>query len=261
VSPPLRPLFVPMAEIVDAMDRGPTSPLWYLDTRTGEVSVDPLATGQEVDDGQDGPAPPDDEPQQALIPMLRAQRRFAAMEDFVAALEDPEPARALEQAMKGRGAIGRFEKTLARWPELRTAWHARKQEVLLGQALEWLMTLGIDAQYDLPPIAPPPPRREAGSATPLGLLDVLLLGAGEREPKGDGIGRRLKLPDAGRARRLFEALTRELADLYNVPWRRALIESDSFSAGRCFLMLQDRVILVHVHLPPEILAALGRTPE
>ena len=46
----LRPLFVPMQDLLDAMDRGPTAPIWYLHVETGEL-VDERAVGIDVEVG------------------------------------------------------------------------------------------------------------------------------------------------------------------------------------------------------------------
>jgi hypothetical protein len=161
--------------------------------------------------------------------------------------------------LKGKGAIGRFEKTVRRWPTVQELWDRRKQEILLPQALAWLASLGIEPHYELAEPAPVQKAAPEAKKEKLGLMDILLLGAGGRVPKTDVVERAFLATSPERARKLFEQLSFELAMLHGLEWRRPGGEQASYSAGRCTVAVLESEVVLMVRLPPEIAEAMARS--
>src|SRR5207249_157438 len=94
-----------------------------------------------------------------------------------------------------------------------------------ARAIEWLHSIGVDPVDTSPPRAAPAPPVSAPRPT-ITLVDLLVLGApdGKTELIGGEVPRVFIAPSADEARRTFRALAREIAQLCDVPWRRAMIE-------------------------------------
>jgi hypothetical protein len=257
-----RGLFVPMDEILDAMDtHGEGAPSFFLDTRSGQVSlwIDPLVTGEEND------FDPDQDDHFARIPTFASRDEHAAMQAFAAALEEADVRAQLERALRGRRPFQRFRDTLAGYPDLEVGWQREKRDLLLAQALAWLKDLGIEPLYELRPIAPSGPAgagQRAADAKRPGLIDLLLLGA----PRGkaglvDGrVERRLRAGDPHRARAIFATVARQLCEHHGLAWRRRFIEdTDRYEVERFVLSVSGATVTLSVAVPDAIWAAFNPT--
>jgi hypothetical protein len=257
----LRSLYVNMDEILDAMDSSGETPKFFLDLETGQIELwmDPLEVGEE-------PGFDPDDTRYAEIPQQVTRDEYAAMEAFVAAIDEEDVQRTLRAALTGRGAFGRFREGLSRYPDLRARWDAEKRERILEDALDWLHGLGIEPQYELRPLpvqsAVGQPHSEPGQAR-IGLFDLLLLGGlkGTTELDEGRVSRVYLAAGAAQARKVFARLARELAEHHGIGWRKRLIEGqDSFSVERCHLSVVGRMVDLQVDVPQAIWDAFAKPP-
>jgi hypothetical protein len=249
----LRKLFVPMDEILDAIDTHGEGTVFYLDTNSGQLElwIDPVHGGEE------NQFDPEDD-RYARVPRPTSDEEYQAMERFVDQLEETDVQAELRPALQGKEAFGRFRAVLAGYPDLRARWEQDKRQGHLQEALTWLAGLGIDPQYELRP-APAPPaigqdRSHAGQV-PVGFIDLLLLGAreGKAEPIDGRVSRLLLAADDRQARKIFGRLAREIAEHHGLAWRKSFIEgSDRFEQGRFLLTVSGRKLVLSVEVAPAL---------
>ena len=82
------------------------------------------------------------------------------MEAFIFTIEDSRLQDRLWQAIRGRGAFGRFKDTLAHYPRERNRWFEFTNKLMEQRVSDWLASEGIEPIIELRPAqAPPPPVR------------------------------------------------------------------------------------------------------
>ena len=124
----------------------------YLDVRTGEVQMVPIAR---LGDDDDWPSEEDLDDALAaghLIPVepLGSRIEYGWMAEFTETVGDARLRDRLEVALDGRGAFRRFKNVLLDFPAARERWLAFRDERLRAAAREWLEEQGIE-----PTTAPP----------------------------------------------------------------------------------------------------------
>jgi hypothetical protein len=247
----MRKLRVTMYEILDALESHGDGQTHYLNTETGEVEIwiDPSLSGAE------NPFDPDDE-QYVAVPQQDSHDEYRIMENFVLGVDEEDVQDVLRLAISGKGAFRRFRESLAGYPDLRARWEREKRDRLVEEAIAWLAKLGIEPEYELPPLRlPEPPRRpepRAGGAPRVGLFDMLLLGApeGKTELIDGRVHRVYVAADRSQGRRVFAQLARELAERHGLSWRKRFIaDTDRFSIERFELTQSDRVVDLSVEVP------------
>ncbi len=222
----------------DAFDGQPV----YLDTVTGEIVYVPQEEAETF------------EPEEHHAPILRVEGRdqYQVMTRFTALETDPETAALLRFALHGKGAFRRFRDAVRTDRELEKRWYAYEAEAGRARAVEWLNSIGIDPLDTTPPRIPTPVSVPVPPA--ITLVDLLVLGApgGKPELIGDQVERVFVARSADDARRTFRALAREIAQLCDVPWRRAMIEGKSmFELERFHLRLDETRIELAIATPME----------
>jgi len=116
-------LEIPAADLAEALEGSGTELVWWLDLETGEVAP-----------AMDAPSSGDVMPVEPLPP----RDRFTIMEDFVEALPEGEPARALARALRLPKPFRAFRDTLRDFPELEKPWFLFHEEGMQGLARMWL---------------------------------------------------------------------------------------------------------------------------
>jgi len=247
----LRDLRVDVHAIIDARERSIDDPVEpYLDLKTGEVvqSIDEAISG-EADEFE---ALLESDPDRlVLIQREEGSGSWRRMSDFAAQVDEQDLREALQSALEGRGAFGRFRATIGRYPDLWEQWevaewngHAREIEL-------WLEGLGIRAVYERPASARPEPERENVKADGgrVGFLGLLLLGApdGKTELLNGRVRRQIIARDASQARAMFKAIAREMTELHGIAWRNRFIEGKSeYEVERYCLTVDQRRVELQV---------------
>jgi hypothetical protein len=245
----MRRLYVPMDQLLDAMDSFDDPPHFFLDTETGEIdlSLDP------ADEGAD---------RFALVPRAEADER-AVLTAFIAGLEDADRKGELLRLMEARAVVsGRgLDAILVDLPELRRAFRAERRARLLRQALAWLAGLGIEPDYELAPL---PELRPLGGepavagAARVGLFELLLLGGGDRQDGTDEVSRSFVAAGPEQARSVFVRVARELCLHHGEPWRRAEVEAAGrLALDRCRLILTGRKVELVIAVTPALWQAFA----
>jgi hypothetical protein len=132
---------------------------WYLNLQTGEVLPLPEEALQSAEEGKELEALPEWErklykkAEEILssppdgpwvrIPTLPSWEVYDEMVAFAESVEDEQLRALLEVALQGKGAFRRFKDVLARYPEERKRWFAKKDAFLLTQVASWLESLGV----------------------------------------------------------------------------------------------------------------------
>jgi hypothetical protein len=257
----MKKLRVDMRGLLDGLQTSDHDPMqYYLDLETGEV-LDILVDGYGdsfVDaDLQRVEGQPD---RYQRVPNVPGRRQYRWMEEFVDGIDEADVADKLRIALAGRGAFGRFREVLQQWPDLRERWYVMRQQLLVDVAVEWLSSLDIDPQYDLPGPDTPPPQSSRGKTVRISLVHVLLLGApeGATGPIDGKVRRVAKAEDAGSARALFKALVREWCEMRGVGWRKRFVEKrDEFELEGLTVRVDGSNVEVIVAVPPEAARALS----
>ena len=101
-------------------------------------------------DVDQGPADFDPESDQWLLVVgLGSGPAYAAMQRFVATIEQPDLASRLNDALAGSGAFRRFQTELSRHEDEYTRWHRFRDDDRLGRALSWLADQGYHSGHHL----------------------------------------------------------------------------------------------------------------
>ena len=258
----LRDLRVDMRALIDARQRSDDDPAApYLDLKTGEVlqSIDEEITG-EPDEVE---ALLESDPERLVfIQREEGSEGWQRMSDFAAEVDEEDLREALQAALEGRGAFGRFRATISRYPDLReqleaAEWngHARETEL-------WLETLGVRPVYDRP--AKPLRQLEQGSARregeKVGFLDLLLLGApdGKTELLDGKVIRQIIARDSPEARAIFKTVAREMTEIHGIGWRKRFIEGKSvYEVERYRLTVDQGRVELEVAVTPALWRAFA----
>ena len=250
------PITIVIDEVADALARSSDEPLAaHLDLRDGSVVYEPDENWGYVD--EDLARAFEEEPKRfLLIPRSGSHDEYSWMESFVDSIVDDDEARdRLADAIRGKGAFGRFRNMLRDYPELRERWFALRTERLADAARAWLE--GEDVAYvekrrvvQEPQVqAEQPPRKEK---LPLAIVHVLLLGEGERDVV-EGKVRRVVRAGSRNPRELFKLLARDLCAMNGIDWRNRFIEGkDMIEHGGIRVSCGEADITVEVEVPEAI---------
>lgn len=115
----------------------------YLDRTTGDTWPISTYSGSERDDDIDF----EDATRWLYVPNRGSADRWSDMRDFAVAIDaqDPVLGERLLDAVHGRGAFSRFQRTLDRYPDAIPEWLAIRDELRIGRARAWLADEGYDA--------------------------------------------------------------------------------------------------------------------
>lgn len=89
------------------------------------------------------------------IPRLERSQACDLMVAFTRTVADPDAARLLELALRGRGAFSRFKRVLSGDAALRQLWFSFQREASMRRAREWLASMGIEGVNVGPGARPP----------------------------------------------------------------------------------------------------------
>ncbi|GAB3243079.1 UPF0158 family protein [Nocardioides dilutus] len=142
-APLLRPLTVDLDELAGVLEGDPVYGGGRVDRRTGEVWPEAAMDAFEEDEEEEDV---DDDERWVWVDSQGSRAGYRDMERFIAGLNDPAAAHALERALDGRGPFRRFSQTLDRWPHLIDPWLAYADERKRGRARAWLAAEGYRAQ-------------------------------------------------------------------------------------------------------------------
>lgn len=256
----MKTLRVNMRGLLDGLQTSDHDPVrYYLDLETGEV-IDIFVPefDESFEDGDRDRV--ETQPERfKRVPNVPGRRQYRWMEEFVDGLDEPDVADKLRIALAGRGAFGRFRDVLQQWPDLRERWYAMRQQYLVDEAVEWLASLEIDPQYDIPGPDSPPPQSSRARGTRISLVHLLLLGAAPDTPEViDGtVKRSMRAEDAGSARGIFKALAREWCEMRGVGWRKRFVEGrDDFELEGLTVRVSGSHVEVLVSVPADAVRAL-----
>lgn len=241
-----RDLDIDILDLVDAMTRGPDMDAW-LDPATGridELPVESMEIDEELPSYENW----------LEVPRVETRVQWRWMAEFAAAIDEDDVRRALERAIEGAGAFGRFRRAIEPHADFRTAFERLREERVLAEARDWLEDEGIVATFvrRVPEPAPPPraPRRLR-----IGLSDMLLLGApdGKTELLEGRVPRVLIAGSASEARRIFADVARDVCEAQGVGWRRRFVENQrTYEMGRYHLVLDGTRIDLEVDVSREL---------
>lgn len=231
-----RTLQVDVTELAETMDFGVADGLAsYVDLRSGAlVHPDERAA---VEDHL------------LAIPPFDKEYRYQRMLRFVATL-DPEQATVFEVALSGDGAFRRF-KNLVNHHGLLEAWSGFQLGLDRAEAMAWLARHEITV-IDVSRRIPAAPA--AAQAAPIGLVDVLLLGApdGKTEYLDGRVRRRVLASSPEQARELFWGLVRSICGETGVTapaTTGATGDPEAFDAGRFHLRRHADAVELEVDVP------------
>lgn|SRR5574341_1577180 len=141
--PALRRLPIDLAELAFALEDNSPGHALYLDLETGELI---LVTEDVEDDELPLPREELEESDRFLFVLPRPSHEgWRDMDDFVVTVGAGAFRDRLADAIRGRGAFGRFKRVLEERPDERERWFAFQQDRLDARALQWLADQGIDA--------------------------------------------------------------------------------------------------------------------
>ena len=255
----LRELRVDMRAIIEARQRSNDDPVVpYLDLKTGEVvmSIDEAITGEPDEAEALLQSDPD---RLVLIEREAGSDGWRRMNDFAAQVGEEDLRDALQAALEGRGAFGRFRATIGRYPDLREQWEAAEWTGHAREAELWLESLGVRAVYDRPAKVLPQPEQGSakGGGEKVGFLDLLLLGApdGKTELLDGKVIRQIVARDSAQARAIFKSIAREMTEFHGIGWRKRFIEGKSVYEVERYRLTVD---LGRVELEVAVTPALWR---
>ena len=121
-------------------ERNPQISSW-LDRETGDIyQISAQFSDDEVEDDAGFAAAMQQTPQRFLrLPMLPAAVGFAAMQDFVAKVENTEAKAELLRALSRQRAFFHFQDVMVSWPLLQVQWQTLNRAKMLAWASQWLL--------------------------------------------------------------------------------------------------------------------------
>jgi hypothetical protein len=136
-----RQISVDLAELAFALEDASPGHDWYLDLETGALV---LVTEDVEDDELPLPRGELEESDRFVcVPTRPSHEGWRDMDDFVATVEAGGFRERLADAIRGKGAFGRFKRVLEERLDERERWFAFQQARLDERALEWLAERGI----------------------------------------------------------------------------------------------------------------------
>lgn len=134
----LKPLQIDLADLAEMALNESAGREAYIDVAGGT-----LWPAIMLDDGM-GPDDfdPDESDRWLYVEGLGSSAAYEVMRRFVSTVEHPDIASPLRDALVGRGAFQRFQKTLSRFESEYTRWHVYRDDAQLGQARAWLADRG-----------------------------------------------------------------------------------------------------------------------
>jgi hypothetical protein len=81
------------------------------------------------------------------VPSIASRVRLDDARDFAAALPEGVLRRRVQNMLRGPRAPWAFEREIARWPDVASAWLAWEQSCATARVLGWLGRIGIDFAY------------------------------------------------------------------------------------------------------------------
>lgn len=250
---PREPITILLDDVADAMDRSPEDPHEpLLDRHAGSVVYAPDPDSVEIWD-QELARALDDEPERfLLIPRVESREEYSWMASFVETLanEDGDARDRLADALAGKGAFGRFRAVLRDYPSLRERWFAARTEHLVDETTAWLEREKVAFVPHRRRVERPHAQQTKGKEKlPLGIVHVLLLGAGDRAVV-DGKVRRVLVAGSRKPRELFKLLARDLCAMNGVEWRNRFIEGKSeFELAGTRVSYDEASVHVDVEIP------------
>lgn len=142
-APGTRRLPVDLSELSFALDDNSPGRAWYLDLETGEL----VLVTEDVED-EELPLPREELEESErflLVPARPSHEGWRDMDDFLATVAAGAFRDRLADAIRGKGAFGRFKRVLEERPGERERWFAFQQARLDARAVEWLADEGIEA--------------------------------------------------------------------------------------------------------------------
>jgi tetratricopeptide (TPR) repeat protein len=136
-----REISVDLQELAFALEDGEAGHTWYLDRETGALHL----VSDELDDDELPVSREEleDDPRFAAVEPEEPGRAHRDMEEFAANVKDRGLRVRLEDALRGKGAFGRFKRVLAERPAERERWFAFRNGLLEERAREWLESVGV----------------------------------------------------------------------------------------------------------------------
>ena len=251
-------LRVDMDAIIDAATAPPQLGEPYLDVTSGEVAWLSDSMDGEDELADDIEAQPD---RFSPIPRYESRDELALMRRFAASIDEQDVRERLELALGGKGAFSRFREVLRRYQDVDARWEQMKEAAVLDHLKAWLAELGIEPSYERRKIDAARTVPRPTPAPPLGLFDLLLLGApdGKTELIEGRVYRHIRLPNPSDARGLFKRLARELSEHHGVAWRNRFIEGkSSYDVDRAHLSVEDATVELAIDVPRAVWDACSR---
>lgn len=81
------------------------------------------------------------------VPPIHSRLRLDDARDFATALPDGVLRKRLDKLLRGPRAPWAFERELARWPDVASAWQTWEQRCATARVLGWLGRLGVPFAY------------------------------------------------------------------------------------------------------------------
>ncbi|MBI5366600.1 MAG: hypothetical protein HZA54_06155 [Planctomycetes bacterium] len=258
-----RKLRVDFSELLEAVTLPPGHSA-YLNVESGKVItlIDELDGEGEEDALR---AEVEEHPEKfEAIPQREGREDYADMSRFAETIEEEDIRERLQTALAGRGAFGRFRDQVQRYPDIAARWHATRQRVLVEYALQWLHSLGIEPEYELPPPpatpAPTKPQPARAAGPKVHLEHLLVLGApdGKTEILEGKIEREFTARSEAEARQVFKTVVRDLCEYAGEAWRNRFIEGQSeFTRREMTIRVRGTRVSIECAYPREILQEFG----
>ena len=228
----------------------------YLDLESGEVLLEPPF------DDEDDEAAGAEHADAVEIPRLDSGEEYRLMARFADSVTEDDVRDRLALALDGRGAFGRFRHVLRGYPDLEAEWQQLRDEWLRTEARAWLESLEIDAilGHDPPEPEPAPARDTGRRELPIGLLDLLLLGApeGKTELLEGKVYRVFIAASPSEARAVFKRVARDLCEFHGTAWRNRFIEGrDSYAIDRARLDIDQTRVELSLEVSPQLWRRFG----
>jgi predicted nucleotidyltransferase len=110
---------------------------WWFDPSTGEIVLWSELVGDELGEGHP------DVRGFLFVEAVPSHEAYEDMVDFAGRLTEPDVARRLASALRGRGAFRRFKYELDNHPDVRADWHRFSDARMARRAAAWLAANGV----------------------------------------------------------------------------------------------------------------------